>query len=929
MLNRFIVALGLVFGLSNNTYSQTSQPVEVIFTQISGCNADLRGELIVLHTTCGFEVDGLVLEIDTNYLSSSVPSENSFNSPNGICKWTDGDIDVFEDCENLISVGAGDYIPPQSIVIIQMTADMATISSFRGQCDLDIPMYVLRNGCERITEVFPHRSYGDTVQLKFNFIGIDSFEFVVPGDYDPDWYSLPLQTIGKYSAHASSCRTPRPPIWKTVLEQTYDLETLIYTAPECDEQGMISIPRSASEYSIDGGLTWSADSVFQDLESGTYRIMVRDETNNCPVAWLDPIVFEPYTSPEFLAVSWLPHADNTCTDMKADLQIDFRVGSSGSDVDTTMYEFSIDSGISFQNSRLFTDLSEGTFHLAIRDRSSPQCIVHQSWASPPFPNPPTIIGLAHDSTGFCDDGRVEILSTGVNVLYSIDGISYHFDPFVVLQPGVPYKVFVKEYGDDRCIDSMDVILHQTPEFIADVVVTSQSAEFILLVESKGPYKLLWSTGDTTATVTGLPAGVNHLEITDGWGCKQTYAFFITETTCVFQITDSIVDATCETSLTSIYLSNADTFHDYLYDWSIDEFDGFPFIENVPHGTYAVTVSYGACSKEIQYTTPIGGITAVDYRTEPAGCADDEGNFVILKISGGEGPYQLDISNQLFDSTMRIAGFSAGNYAFTVSDSRGCLFQDTFLIMSDVDVPAVEPKVMVVDCDQSIYDLDLSGLSGGLPPYQIMFNGIIHPDLLISDLVPGEYLLEIIDAVGCTSNTIDITLPEIQTVAIKNQDTVLLPGSRIYLMARIDENELNDFHWYGPEGKICDCIGIDFSPQEPGLYSFQYQLKSGCTGEVSFSIDIPGRDIFIPNSFSPNGDDINDDFEIFAPNHKILSLQVYDRWGDRIYFDHGPDFSWNGKAGQTDVQPGVYIYQVTLQDAAGRFIHESGSIHLVR
>jgi gliding motility-associated-like protein len=76
-------------------------------------------------------------------------------------------------------------------------------------------------------------------------------------------------------------------------------------------------------------------------------------------------------------------------------------------------------------------------------------------------------------------------------------------------------------------------------------------------------------------------------------------------------------------------------------------------------------------------------------------------------------------------------------------------------------------------------------------------------------------------------------------------------------------------------------------------------------------------IFVPNVFSPNGDNINDYF-IPQSNLEIsqISLMVFDRWGNQLFNDNiGIGTShvngWNGQSNGKDVPIGVYVYVVDM------------------
>lgn len=73
-------------------------------------------------------------------------------------------------------------------------------------------------------------------------------------------------------------------------------------------------------------------------------------------------------------------------------------------------------------------------------------------------------------------------------------------------------------------------------------------------------------------------------------------------------------------------------------------------------------------------------------------------------------------------------------------------------------------------------------------------------------------------------------------------------------------------------------------------------------------------IFVPNSFTPNGDELNEYFQIYF-NHRILSakIEIFDRWGVRLYSSDDMNFKWDGKFKGQLLPQGVYAYKLTYVD----------------
>jgi len=96
---------------------------------------------------------------------------------------------------------------------------------------------------------------------------------------------------------------------------------------------------------------------------------------------------------------------------------------------------------------------------------------------------------------------------------------------------------------------------------------------------------------------------------------------------------------------------------------------------------------------------------------------------------------------------------------------------------------------------------------------------------------------------------------------------------------------------------------------------------GCLATDSIFIQVEKTfNVYIPNSFSPNGDNQNDQFTVYAKNglvELVESIQVFDRWGNQVFTNENimandPNSGWDGTFNGTDSEPGAYAYKVGLR-----------------
>src|SRR5690606_3659085 len=116
--------------------------------------------------------------------------------------------------------------------------------------------------------------------------------------------------------------------------------------------------------------------------------------------------------------------------------------------------------------------------------------------------------------------------------------------------------------------------------------------------------------------------------------------------------------------------------------------------------------------------------------------------------------------------------------------------------------------------------------------------------------------------------------------------------------------IHTFSWEPADELNCvrnnNCNSVSVTPYESLILDVTLMDTTGCLSNASLQIDINEElFVFIPNIFTPNNDNINDIFEIFHNNSvvKILRLEIFDRWGNRVYEvferDIKEPYGWDG------------------------------------
>jgi len=117
-----------------------------------------------------------------------------------------------------------------------------------------------------------------------------------------------------------------------------------------------------------------------------------------------------------------------------------------------------------------------------------------------------------------------------------------------------------------------------------------------------------------------------------------------------------------------------------------------------------------------------------------------------------------------------------------------------------------------------------------------------------------------------------------------------------------------------------------SPNETTTYTLTASNAVGCDKVESVTITVL-NDLIVPNSFTPNGDNVNDTWEIKGlANYPNAFLQVFNRWGTLVFSSRGYTSAWKGQHNGTPLPTGTYYYTLSSDILVQPL---SGSVSILR
>jgi gliding motility-associated-like protein len=217
-----------------------------------------------------------------------------------------------------------------------------------------------------------------------------------------------------------------------------------------------------------------------------------------------------------------------------------------------------------------------------------------------------------------------------------------------------------------------------------------------------------------------------------------------------------------------------------------------------------------------------------------------------------------------------------------------------------------------------------------------------PYTTFSSLKPGDYTAIVQDSKGCEDSTLlTINNTEKLTIQLDGITSVNI-GDDVQIKASVtpDIPALKKITWTPDSLLSCkDCLNPIVKLPKKSIY---YQLKvvneNGCEAEAYTSVEVNRKiAVFVPTSFSPNGDNINDRFTAFGDLDLVLKIKwmrVYDRWGETVYeeTDINPNDTskgWDGSFRGEPMNPAVYVWnlEVLFLDGTSKIL--KGDIMLQR
>jgi len=650
------------------------------------------------------------------------------------------------------------------------------------------------------------------------------------------------------------------------------------------------------------------------LVAGSYSLTITD-ANGCVVSFPN---LETILEPAPISISYTQVDVTTCFDTPEGSIDATGAGGTG----TILY--SLDGSVP-DISGNFTNLTPGTYTLTLTDQNG--CTLNTPVEI--FGPPELLIDniAISDVTGCAGDSNGSLVLTasgGTGALeYSLDDVTYQpSSTFSGLAAG-DYTVYVKDVNG--CIASAPATVGEPAPVTALVMKTDASFGSLGSITISGAaggtppyeYSIQGPGGPFTPTTvyTDLVPATYHVVVRDQSGC--TYETMV-------DILDIVpLDMVLYVSHVSCFGANDGTIEFVPQDavgnvqYSIDNGGSFvstPLFENLAGNATYDLVAIDDDGKVFIGSVIITEPTAIlfSYTTTNAQCnAFSPTGTVDITVSGGAGSYTYLWSDGSTDEDR--VNMLAGSYMLRIEDDSSCVINESVIVSSDITVVAYAGEDSSVCFGET---LQLNGLGDYAPVWEpseyLEDSEVLNPVTLpiTQEITFTLTFAETVSPYGCYNRDSVTVSPYPQLGIDVTADTFVIEGSSAQL--DVTGGPFLQYRWEPETGLNSSTIPNPIAtPYEPIRYYVFGLNEYGCEEVDSVFIDVL-EDITVYNVFSPNGDGINEYFEIeHAERFPEMLVEVYSRWGDRLFSTVGYHSGswWDGRARGKEAPVGTYYYVV--------------------
>ena len=454
-----------------------------------------------------------------------------------------------------------------------------------------------------------------------------------------------------------------------------------------------------------------------------------------------------------------------------------------------------------------------------------------------------------------------------------------------------------------------------------------------------------TTSNFTATGTAydiltLGKGVyTSINVTESGCISNNEAHTLVEPSSPSKPSATFIQPTCNVKTGTITINTPTGNYSYSKDGVA--FQTSPIFSGLPANTaYQITVKdlTNSCTSLETFkidTTLLIPISATSI-VKNASCVSATGSIQITAPIGSFYSYSIDGTN--FQPSIGFTGLAIGNYTITTKTGSGCTSTAAITIKTPPNPPTT-PVLFVKQPDCKTTTGTISVLTPKGTNFSYSLDNITYqlsPDF--SKQVTGTYTIYVKDTTLCISNAVTnvLTQPSHPTASFSYAPTEITILNPEVSFTNSSKNA-STYKWnFDDGGKMSvQASTSHVFPSIPNVYFVKLTASNGsCSHDTTIAVTIIEKPIiYIPNSFSPNSDEINNTFSPVIGggiSNENYSMYVYNKWGELIFESHNREVGWDGTYNNKICAPGTYIWKIEYRENSGAKAkkQEVGHVNLI-
>ena len=359
--------------------------------------------------------------------------------------------------------------------------------------------------------------------------------------------------------------------------------------------------------------------------------------------------------------------------------------------------------------------------------------------------------------------------------------------------------------------------------------------------------------------------------------------------------------------------------------------------------YTLAISNGVCTTSATQNVQVISLS-IDAGLSQIICGPNATGQLVANGFGGIDLFQWSSTNTfqdtlnatLPDSTASVTPSVSGWY-FVRSLDGACVSMDSV----QITVSLADPRLLAVGtiCTGDIATIDLLGVEEGSTilwePASEIDSGQGTGRVQVTPTETTSYSVSVISPVGCTwtgSATVLVSSLTGASIAATASPLIVLPGETSQLQALPGSGVT--YSWM-PSNLLDDPFIASPIATLQQTTVFTVTISDGvCTKDRSVRVEVrelrcEGPDIFVPYTFTPNGDGQNDVLFVRGRSIERMEFLVFDRWGEKVFETNDPSRGWDGTYEGKPVDPAVFVYHLTAYCIDGQQFFTKGNVTVVR